>query len=60
MTKLNKEDGEVEVCTLLYAPGIEAEHIVKTFAYANEGDENLYKVVLGKLGKIPPVGIETW
>ncbi|RXN36190.1 Transposon Ty3-G Gag-Pol poly [Labeo rohita] len=39
-TKLDKESGEVQVCTLLYSLGKEAEHIVSTFVYAAEGDEN--------------------
>lgn len=47
-TKLDKEDGEVQVCTLLYSLGPEAEHIIKTFVYADEGDENEYEVVLEK------------
>lgn len=38
--KLDKESGEVQVCTLLYSLGKEAEHIVSTFVYVEDGDEN--------------------
>ncbi len=48
-TKLNKEEEEVQVCTLLYSLRSEAEQIVKTFVYANANDANKYKVVLGNL-----------
>lgn len=44
-TKLDKENGEIQVCTLLYSLGSEAEHIVKTFVYANAADENNYNVI---------------
>ena len=39
-TKLNKEEGEVQVCTLLYSLGSQAEQIVRTFTYNEDGDEN--------------------
>lgn len=41
-TKLDKESEEVQVCTLLYSLGKEAEHIVSTFEYAADGIENRY------------------
>lgn len=48
-TKLDKESGEVQVCTLLYSLGKEAEHIVSTYEYVEDGDENRYNIVLQKL-----------
>ncbi|KAI2644440.1 Retrovirus-related Pol polyprotein from transposon opus [Labeo rohita] len=58
-TKLDKESGEVQVCTLLYSLGKEAEHIVSTFVYAAEGDENRYDIVLDKLDNyfVPKVNV---
>lgn len=38
-TKLDKQEEE-QVCTLLYSLGSEAEQIVKTFVYVNDGDKN--------------------
>lgn len=48
-TKLDKEEEEVQVCTLLYSLGSEVEQIVKTFIYANDVDADKYEVVLGQL-----------
>lgn len=41
----------MQVCTLLYALGNEAENIVKTFVYVNNGDGDVYEFVLDKLDK---------
>ncbi|KAI2646083.1 Retrovirus-related Pol polyprotein from transposon opus [Labeo rohita] len=58
-TKLDKESGEVQVCTLLYSLRKEAEHIVSTFVYTAEGDENRYDIVLDKLDNyfVPKVNV---
>ena len=46
-SKLNKDDEEVQVCSLIYAMGREAEGIFKTFVF-NEGDEKKYDKVIEK------------
>ena len=46
-TKLNKEDGEVQVSCLIYAMGLEAENIFKTFAL-DADDQKKFDTVLGK------------
>lgn len=58
-TKLHKETEEVQVCTLLYSLGKEAEHVFKTFSFAEEGDENKYEAVLEKLDNyfVPKVNV---
>lgn len=58
VTKLDKES-EVQACTLLYSLGKEAEHIVSTFVYVAEGDENRYNIVLEKLDNyfVPKVNV---
>lgn len=50
-TKLNKEDGELQVCTLLYSLGKEAEQVYKTFTFLDEDEEdpNDYETVMAKL-----------
>ncbi|CAL1578766.1 unnamed protein product [Knipowitschia caucasica] len=47
-TKLNKEDGEVQVSSLIYAMGPEAENIFKAFTFAEDADKKKFDVVLGK------------
>ncbi|XP_019725289.1 uncharacterized protein LOC109515746 isoform X2 [Hippocampus comes] len=47
-TKLNNEDGEVQVSSLIYAMGAEAENIFKAFTFADEADKTKFDVVLGK------------
>ena len=51
-TKLNKDDGEVQVSALIYAMGNEAEHIYKSMTFATSGtnpkDANDYDTVLRK------------
>lgn len=46
--KLNKEDGEVQLSSLIYAMGSEAENIFKSFTYGVEADKEKFKVVMGK------------
>uniref|UniRef100_A0AAV2K977 Reverse transcriptase/retrotransposon-derived protein RNase H-like domain-containing protein n=1 Tax=Knipowitschia caucasica TaxID=637954 RepID=A0AAV2K977_KNICA len=48
-TKLNKENGEVQVCSLIYAMGSEAEKIFASFEFATEDDKKNYEGVLSKL-----------
>lgn len=49
--KLNKEDREVQVCTLLYSLGKEAEQIYKIFTFSEEDEEDPddYETVMEKL-----------
>ena len=49
--KLNKEDGEVQVCTLFYSLGKEAEQVYKTFTFSEEDEEDPddYETVMVKL-----------
>lgn len=47
-TKLSKEDKEVQISTLIYAMGIEAENIFKSFTFAAEESAEDYETVLGK------------
>ena len=43
-TKLHKEDGDVQVSTLVYTMGRKAEHVYKSFTLA-EGDEKKFDVI---------------
>ena len=45
-TKLNGESDEVQICSLVYAMGAEAETVIKSFVYAEEGDDKKYPKVL--------------
>ncbi|KAI2647390.1 Transposon Tf2-8 polyprotein [Labeo rohita] len=47
-TKLSKEDKEVQISTLIYAMGIEAENIFKSFTFTAEESDDDYDTVLGK------------
>lgn len=47
-TKLDKEDGPVQVSTLVYALGKEAENILGSFTYGDGEDESDYDTVLAK------------
>jgi hypothetical protein len=47
-SKLTSEDGLVQVSSLIYAMGSEAEHIYKTFKFAKTGDDEKYDLVLDK------------
>ena len=47
-TKLNDEDGAVQVASLIYAMGAEAEHVYKSFVFANDDEKDDYTVVMGK------------
>jgi hypothetical protein len=44
-TKLHKEDDEIQISSLIYALGREAEHIFRTFVF-KEGEEKVYDKVL--------------
>ena len=47
-TKLFSENQKVQVASLIYAMGPEAENIFKTFQFENDGDENKYDTVSQK------------
>ena len=48
-TKLDKEDGAVQVSSLIYAMGSESENVFRSFTFAEEGDEeDNFGVVLAK------------
>lgn len=47
-TKLNKEDGAVQVSSLIYAMGSESENVFRSFTFTEEGQENNFDVVLAK------------
>lgn len=47
-TKLNKDDGSVQVSSLVYAMGSEAEKILASFSFENEEDKEKFDVVLAK------------
>ena len=47
-TKLGAEDGEVQVSTLIYAMGNEAENIFKTFTFTGDEKDDDFKTVLAK------------
>ena len=44
-TKLHKDDEDIQVNSLIYAMGKEAEHIFKSLAF-DEGDEEKYEKVM--------------
>ena len=44
VTKLHKEDGDVQVSALIYTMGREAEHVYKSFTL-EEGDEAKFDVI---------------
>ena len=48
-TKLDKDDGVVQVNALVYAMGPEADHIFSTFDFTDEADQDDYKKVLEHL-----------
>lgn len=50
-TKLSYEDGDVQVSTLIYAMGNEAENIFKTFDFKEDEDENDYETVLERFNE---------
>ena len=47
-SKLHKEDEDVQVSTLIYALGKEADKVFKTFTFNNAADANKYELVLQK------------
>lgn len=50
-TQLNKDDGSVQVSSLVYAIGSEAEKILASFSFDNEEDKEKFDVVLAKIEK---------
>lgn len=58
-TKLNLEDGDVQVSTLIYALGKEAEQVFNTFVFTEDEDADDYETVLEKLNTyfIPKVNV---
>ncbi|KAK6493915.1 hypothetical protein HHUSO_G330 [Huso huso] len=48
-TKLDKESGEVQVCTLIYSLGKEAENVLKTFTFDTNTDDKDYDIVMRKM-----------
>lgn len=48
-TKLDKDNGTVQVSCLIYAMGAEAENIFKSFTFAKDKDKDDIKIVLAKL-----------
>lgn len=46
--KLNKDDGDVQVSSLIYAMGSEAEKIFNYSTIDEEGDKEKYDVVMAK------------
>lgn len=47
-TKLNKDDGEIQVSSLIYAMGGEAEKIFNSFEFATEDEKKDYEAVMKK------------
>ncbi|KAK0139111.1 hypothetical protein N1851_024338 [Merluccius polli] len=47
-TKLDKEDGAVQVSTLIYVMGMEAENVFKSFTFVGAEDNDKYEDVLAK------------
>lgn len=47
-TKLNKDNGEVQVSCLIYAMGPKAENIYKSFTFAGNDERNDFAAVVGK------------
>ena len=46
-TKLDKEEGAVQVSSLIYAMGSEAENIFRSFTFTEDGHRDDYMRVLG-------------
>ena len=47
-TKLHKDDEDIQVNSLIYAMGKEAEHIFKSLVFDEAGDEEKYEKVMEK------------
>ena len=58
-SKLKKEDGEVQVASLVYSMGMQAETIFKTFTFADDTGKTNHDVVLEKFNAhfVPTVNI---
>lgn len=50
-TKLDKEDGAVQVSSLIYAMGSESENVFRSFTFTGEGQEDNFDVMLAKFGE---------
>ena len=50
-TKLKDEDEEVQISSLIYAMGNEAEHVFQSFQFENNDDSKKYDVVLQKFNE---------
>ena len=48
VSKLNKDENEVQVSTLLYCMGPESEQVYSNFKFTNEDDRNNFKKVMEK------------
>ncbi|KAK9517120.1 hypothetical protein VZT92_025010 [Zoarces viviparus] len=47
-TKLDKEDGAVQLSSLIYAMGSESENIFRSYAFTEDGHRDNFVRVLGK------------
>lgn len=47
-SKLRDEDGEVQVASLIYSMGMQAETIFQTFTFTNDDEKKDHDVVMGK------------
>ena len=45
-TKLNKDNGAVQVSCLIYAMGSEAENVFKSFVFAADNEKEDYDIVM--------------
>jgi hypothetical protein len=48
VTELTEEDENIQLSSLIYAMGLEAENIFKSFVFANDDEKDNYKVVMAK------------
>ena len=49
MTKLHKDDGDVQVATLLYCMGPQAAVVIKQLAFDDDADKDKFDTVAEKL-----------
>ena len=48
LTKLAEDSDEIQVASLVYAMGAEAEHVFKSFTFADADDSKKYDLVMTK------------
>lgn len=48
VTKLDKEDGAVQVSSLIYSMGSETENVYRSFVYAEDAHRDVFDTVVGK------------